>query len=295
LAPARLARPAPGRRSYRPTRSGPDQGRETTLFLQFGLARNSPPDTWRTLFGDTGGLLCLVPPQGRMHDSPRREWPADGSAIRFHGTRCVAASGAAPLRAPERVSGRTALSFRSRARLARARAPNVLLIALSRIARGRAIWTHVVAAGRPATRPRSGRRRRERVCLLRVRPGRPLPLGDLRAAVLRHDDQLRRPRGAGRARAHAFGGVGLERAAVRSHQRLVHPRLRDRLPGRGMVHRSGGHARWLWRVPDGVVAGGRRARAGQIGGRFQPRALRAGPGGIAELPVGGGDRLGVVP
>ena len=60
----------------------------------------------------------------------------------------------------------------------------------------------------------------------------PLPLGDLRAAVLRHHHQLHRPPGARHPRARPAADHRLERRRVRLHRDRVPGRLRARPPAR---------------------------------------------------------------
>ena len=89
---------------------------------------------------------------------------------------------------------------------------------------------------------------------------RPLPLGDLRAAVLRRDDQLRRPAGHRHPQADAPGGVRLERDRLRRHRLRVPARLRDRVPARRADDRPARHEEGLHRRARRVEPGGDGAR-----------------------------------
>ena len=115
---------------------------------------------------------------------------------------------------------------------------------------------------------RAGGRRRRR--------GGPLPLDDLRPAVPRRDDQLRRSAGDRHPQADAAAQFGWTRDRLRRHRLCVPARLRDRLavrrPGDGSLrHQARLRARARRLEPGGDGARrGRRASA-----RRWPRVLGA--------------------
>ena len=135
-----------------------------------------------------------------------------------------------------------------------------------------------------------------------VSHGRPAPrrrrlsMGHLRFIVLRHDDQLRRPRRPGRARTRPADrrSAGPTRSTATSTRRsrcayalgfLLVGRFIDRVGTR--IGYAGGAGR--------LVAGRRGARAGALGVRVRGRPVltRAGRGG--ELPRGHQDHRRMVP
>ena len=140
--------------------------------------------------------------------------------------------------------------------------------------------------------PSPGQRRR-RVCSATGDGRRERPLGHLRAAVLRGDDQLHRSPGHRHPQADAAAGVRLVRDRLRRHRVRVPARLRDRpaarragswtgsARGAGSSWRSSSGASPRWRTPRRPSSAGRRRRssrrsastytvsvAGFIGARF---------------------------
>ena len=98
-----------------------------------------------------------------------------------------------------------------------------------------------------------------------------VPLGDLRAAVPRRDDQLHRPAGDRPAQADAAGHVSLVRDGLRGHRVRVPARVRDRVRNCRPRDRSAGHARRVRRRDRRLERRGGRTRD-RAGGRAGDRA-----------------------
>ena len=141
------------------------------------------------------------------------------------------------------------------------------------------------------------------------------PLGDLRAAVLRRDDQLHRSPGDRHPQADAAAAVRLERDRLRRHRVRVPARVRDRLAARRAADRSARHARRLRARDRRLEPGGDGARRGAgvrpgrrrrcsalsgstysaVGRRLHRRPLRARARRGRQLPGRDQDRGRVVP
>ena len=144
--------------------------------------------------------------------------------------------------------------------------------------------------------------------------GRTLPLDDLRAAVPRRDDQLRRSAGDRHPQADAAGGVRVVRDRLRRHRLRVPAGVCDRLPVRGPHHGPARHQEGILARADRLVArgdgdrGGDAVRAGRgvrarrlrpgvlvVGGGLHVRAVPARPRRSGQLPGGDQDRGRMVP
>ena len=147
-----------------------------------------------------------------------------------------------------------------------------------------------------------------------ARGRRERPLGHLRAAVLRGDDQLHRPPGHRHPEADAAAAVRLDRDRLRRHRLRVPARLRDRpaarraaswigsARGAGSSSRSssGASRRWLHaeatrhrRAAVALLAACRPDLLG-VGRRVHRRAVPARPRRSRQLPGGDQGRRGVV-
>src|SRR5262249_9034986 len=143
---------------------------------------------------------------------------------------------------------------------------------------------------------------------------RPGPLGDLRPAVPRRDDQLRRSSGDRHPEGDAAVAVRLERGRLRGHRARLSARLRDRVHLRRPADGPGRHQdRLLARADDLVARRGRARRRNHVrpgvrdparlrrpafhavGRRIHRRAVRPRDRRVGQLSGGDQDRRRMVP